>query len=148
MATVNITKRISENHILAISIGLVYLWFGALKYFPDLSPAESLAKDTIHILTFGLIPENVTIILLAIWETIVGLGLILNIYRRPMIVIALAHLALTFTPLILFPDLSFNGSPFYLTIVGQYIFKNIIIIAALLTLYRMSGRSRILTGSI
>jgi hypothetical protein len=60
----NFKKQILGNHILAISIGLVYLWFGGLKYFPHLSPAENLAKNTIYMLTFGNIPSNVSIILL------------------------------------------------------------------------------------
>jgi hypothetical protein len=41
----------------------------------------------------------------------------------------------TFTPLIFFPELSFNYAPFTLTLVGQYIMKNLIIIVALLILY-------------
>lgn len=92
-------KQITNNHILAITIGLVYLWFGGLKYFPGISPAEELAKKTIDMLTFSFIPSNVSIILLAIRETLVGLLLILNLYRRPIIIIALVHLAFTFTPL-------------------------------------------------
>jgi hypothetical protein len=45
--------------LLRISIGIIYLWFGALKYVPQLSPADQLAKDTIHVLTFGLIPDPI-----------------------------------------------------------------------------------------
>jgi len=130
-------KQISNNHILAITIGLVYLWFGGLKYFPGLSPADELAKNTINLLTFSYIPSNVSIILLAIWETLIGLLLILNLYRRPAIILALVHLAFTFTPLFLFPQESFENSAFTLTLLGQYIIKNIIIIGALLTLYKI-----------
>jgi uncharacterized membrane protein YphA (DoxX/SURF4 family) len=133
----NFKKQILGNHILAISIGLVYLWFGGLKYFPHLSPAENLAKNTIYMLTFGNIPSNVSIILLAIWETTVGLLLILNIYRKQAIVLALVHMVFTFTPLLFFPEQSFSDAPMGFTLIGQYIFKNIIIISALLTLYKL-----------
>lgn len=127
-------EQITGCRFLAISIGLVYLWFGVLKFFPHLSPAEDLAKNTITILTVGLIPPNVSIILLAIWETVIGVFLILNIYRRPIIILALVHLLFTFTPLMFFPKDSFN-LPFVFTLLGQYIFKNLIIIAALIILY-------------
>lgn len=131
-----IKEQILNNHILAITIGLVYLWFGGLKFFAHLSPAEDLAKNTIEVLTFGFIPTNIAIILLAIWETFIGAFLILNMYRKPVIILALVHMFLTFTPFIFFPNLSFNHSPLVFTLLGQYIFKNVIIIGALLTLYK------------
>ncbi len=131
-------EQIKKNQILAITIGLVYLWFGGLKFFNHLSPAEDLAKTTIDVLTFGLISSKISIILLAIWETIIGVLLILNIYRKPVIILAIIHLVFTFTPFLFFPNLSFNNSPLVFTLLGQYIFKNIIIIGALLTLYKQS----------
>jgi len=120
--------------LLSISIGLVYLWFGILKFFPHLSPAEDLAKNTITILTGRLIPQNVSIMLLATWETLIGVFLVFNIFRKPIIILALVHLLFTFTPLMFFPDDSFEF-PFVFTLLGQYIFKNLIIIGALITLY-------------
>jgi uncharacterized membrane protein YphA (DoxX/SURF4 family) len=129
-------NHLSNNQILGISIGLVYLWFGILKFFPDMSPAEDLAKNTIDALTFHLIPANISIILLAIGETLIGLLLIMNIYRRQVIIITLLHLSCTFTPLFLFPNQSFTIAPIAFTLLGQYIFKNIIIIGALLTMYQ------------
>lgn len=132
-----LVKRLSNNNLLAISIGLAYLWFGLLKFFPGLSPAEELAKNTIDALTFGLIPTNISIILLAIWETLVGTLLVLNFQRRFAIRLALVHLAFTFTPLFLFPEVAFSEPPFYFTLEGQYIFKNLILVAALFYLYRL-----------
>ncbi len=134
-----ICKNINKTRMLAVSIGLVYLWFGALKFFPGLSPADALAKDTIHYLTFGLIPDQVSIILLAVWEVLVGLCLILNWQVRSVVTLALVHILMTFSPLLFFPELSFNGAPFTLTLVGQYIMKNIIIISALLMLYPVNN---------
>ncbi|MEZ4811408.1 MAG: hypothetical protein R2819_13705 [Allomuricauda sp.] len=130
-----------KSSFLAISIGVVYLWFGALKYFPGLSPAEGLAKNTIHVLTFGLIPDNVSIILLAIWETAIGLLLILGLFRKTTVILTLVHMVLTFTPLLFFPNDTFNDGPLYLTLLGQYIIKNLIIIAALLKLVEVDVKS-------
>ena len=33
--------------ILRVSLGVVFLWFGFLKFFPGVSPAQNLAGDTI-----------------------------------------------------------------------------------------------------
>lgn len=134
-------KQTARNSLLAISIGLVYLWFGALKFFPDLSPAEGLAKNTIHVLTFGLIPDEVSIVLLALWETWIGLFLIFNVARKTVVLLALVHIVFTFTPLLFFPDQVFNEGPLYLTLLGQYIIKNLIIIAALLSLLHIDVKS-------
>ncbi len=132
--------NISYSNILSISIGIAYLWFGALKYFPNQSPAEDLAKNTIDVLTFSLIPSNVSIILLAIWESLVGVLLIMNIYKRVAILLAIVHMTLTFTPLFIFPEQMFINMPFQLTLVGQYIIKNIVIIVALFSLYNLSTK--------
>ena len=131
----NLKHKTSSNQVLAISIGVVYLWFGTLKYFPGVSPAEGLAQNTISALTFNLIPSSVSIILLAILESLVGLLLILNVYRRGIVVIALIHIVFTFTPLFLFPKQVFVDVPFQLSLLGQYIIKNFIIVSALLILY-------------
>lgn len=121
-------------NLLRISIGVIYVWFGALKYFPNLSPADQLAKDTIHLITFGLIPSGVSIILLAIWETALGFVLIVGVWKRAVFYILLLHMVCTFVPLFFFADVSFTALPYAFTLVGQYIMKNLIIIAAALVL--------------
>lgn len=138
MQTTTLTKT-SDRYLfryLGISIGIIYVWFGALKFFPAYSPAETLAIDTITSLFGGLIPAKMAILLLASWEVGVGLLLIFNLFRKPVVLLALAHMVLTFTPLFLFPEASFTG-PFCFTLVGQYIVKNLVIIGALLILYRL-----------
>ncbi|MEO2053001.1 MAG: hypothetical protein ABGX00_14685 [Allomuricauda sp.] len=137
------TKKLNNDRLISVAIGLVYLWFGALKFVPHLSPAEDLARNTIDHLTFGLINERLSIILLAIWEVGLGLLLIFNLFKRTAIYIALAHMVLTFTPLIFFPNETFGQGPFVLTLVGQYIIKNLIIIAALLSLRPSPKESRV-----
>ena len=126
--------RINKYRLIAISIGIIYLWFGMLKFFPELSPADALAKQTINFLTLGFIPEQFSFLCLATFEVIIGLMLVLDIKLRIAITAALLHLLFTFVPLF-FPDVSFSGGPFVLTLVGQYILKNIVIISALLFIY-------------
>jgi len=118
-------------YVLRLSIGIIYIWFGVLKFFPGVSPAEELAKETIHLLTFRLIDPDLSLLLLAIWETAIGILLLIGIYSKWVIRIVLVHMICTFTPLFLLPALSFTAAPFSLTLVGQYIIKNIVIISAL-----------------
>lgn len=120
--------------VVPISIGLVYLWFGTLKFFSGLSPAESLAKNTIEQLTAGLIFPDVSIILLAIWETAIGIFLIFNLWYRLALKLAFVHIVFTFSPFLFFPELVWTEAPFGLTLVGQYIVKNIIILGVLFVL--------------
>ncbi len=85
-------------NLLRISIGIIYVWFGLLKYFPNLSLADQLAKDTICLTTFCLIPNTEFIILQATWETILGFLLIANIWQRVVFYALLLHLLDTFIP--------------------------------------------------
>ncbi|WP_111309426.1 doxx family protein [Confluentibacter sediminis] len=132
-------SNINKNRLLAISIGIIYVWFGLLKFFPELSPADGLAKHTITLLTFGLIPENISIIMLAILEVGIGLSLIFNFQLKIVVSVAIIHLILTFIPVLFFPEVSFAKAPFVLTLVGQYIIKNIVIISALLFIYPLDN---------
>lgn len=126
--------------LLRISIGIIYLWFGVLKFFHGYSPAEDLAINTINKLTFGLIPEPLNIILLAGWECALGILLISGKWLRTALVLLFIHMACTFTPLLFFPSVSFKYAPYGFTLVGQYIMKNIIIICAALIIW--PGRER------
>lgn len=135
-------KKSLNNKLIAISVGLVYFWFGALKFVPNLSPAEDLAKNTIHKLSFGFIPDEFAITLLAIWEVGLGLLLVFGLFRRQAVILALAHIVLTFTPLFFFPSDVFGEETLSLTLVGQYIMKNIIIIAALISIYERKTVSK------
>ena len=122
--------------IIPLAIGLVYVWFGALKFLPGLSPAENLAVSTIHELSLHLFSDQLALILLAIWEVSIGVLLIFNLYKRAALYLALLHIVLTFTPFIFFPELVFTQAPFGLTLVGQYIVKNLIILGVLVVLIK------------
>lgn len=137
-------KKIRHLQIIPVSIGLVYLWFGSLKFFTGVSPAEQLAKDTIHHLTAGLLPPDISIVLLAIWETLIGVLLITNLWSRFALNIALVHIIFTFSPFVFFPELLWTDAPFGLTLLGQYIIKNIIILGVLLVLLWKARNDRLL----
>jgi uncharacterized membrane protein YphA (DoxX/SURF4 family) len=69
-ADVRLTSWMAEYGVvvLRISLGIVFFWFGVLKFFPGLSPAQDLAMRTIGLLTFGLVPPQVSIPVLAAWN--------------------------------------------------------------------------------
>ncbi|MFP4489098.1 MAG: DoxX family membrane protein [Bacteroidales bacterium] len=116
--------------LLRWSIGLIFLWFGLLKYFEGLSPAQDLAIKTISIVTFGLIPDALIIYGLATLEVLIGLGLIFNIFMRITLLLLFFQMAGTFLPVFLLPGEVFNVFPYSLSLEGQYIVKNIVIISA------------------
>jgi uncharacterized membrane protein YphA (DoxX/SURF4 family) len=116
--------------ILRVSLGLVFFWFGLLKFFPGLSPAQDLAMRTIGILTFGLVPANVAIVILAIWECLIGIGLIFNLFMRATLLLLWLQMLGTITPIFFFPNEVFTRIPYAPTLEGQYIIKNIVLISA------------------
>ncbi len=131
---VQLTRWMARHGIdlLRISIGIVFFWFGFLKFFPGLSPAQDLAINTIDLLTFGLVPPVVAIYVLATWETIIGLGLIFKKYLRLTLLLLFAQMVGTVTPLALFPHDVFTAFPYGLTLEGQYIVKNIVLVSGAL----------------
>ncbi|MBU6343296.1 MAG: DoxX family protein [Bacteroidetes bacterium] len=124
---------ISDHSIrlLRIAIGINYFWFGILKFFNGLSPAEDLAKNTIRVITFGLIPDDVNLMLLAIWEVGIGVLFLSGYFTRFAAWAAVVHMVFTFLPLFFFPEVSFTHAPYGFTIVGQYIVKNLVFLAGL-----------------
>ena len=116
--------------ILRVSLGINFLWFGALKLIPGLSPAEGLATNTIEILTFGLIQPEVSIIILAVWEVLIGIGLITGWFLRITLFLLLGQMIGAMTPLLLFPTETFTHFPYAPTLEGQYIIKNLVLISA------------------
>ncbi len=134
--TENKNNRLNPLTILRLSIGIIYLWFGVLKLFYGFSPAEQIASQTIHQLTFGLLPDHMAIDLLAIWECSLGLFLIMCKWMRFVLNMMFIHMACTFMPFLLFPHLTFMHLPYDFTLLGQYIMKNIIIISSGLVLWQ------------
>jgi len=120
--------------LLRIGLGIIFLWFGLLKFFPGLSPAQDLATRTIAALSFGLVGPALSLPILATWEVLIGLGLIVGRWMRVILLILGAQMLGTITPLLLFPSEAFTLAPFAPTLEGQYIIKNIVLVAAALVI--------------
>ena len=89
--------------LLRIALGVVFLWFGALKLVPGLSPAETLAGRTIETLTLGVVPASVAVPILALWEVAIGIGLLVGRWMRVTLALLFVQMLGTITPLFLFP---------------------------------------------
>jgi uncharacterized membrane protein YphA (DoxX/SURF4 family) len=135
-----IDRRITEwmaDHgltLLRIALGIVFLWFGALKFFPGLSPAEELAGRTIEALTNGVVPRSVALPVLAIWECAIGIGLLVGRWMRAVLLLLFVQMLGTITPLALFPGETWTQFPVAPTLEGQYIIKNVVLVAAAIVL--------------
>lgn len=116
--------------ILRVCLGLIFFWFGVLKFFPGLSSAEVLATRTISTLTFGRISPGVSLPLLAAWECAIGLGLLSGRLLRATLALLVAQMAGTFLPLVFFPNETFKVFPFVPNLEGQYIIKNLVLVSA------------------
>lgn len=127
--------------LLRVSLGIVYLWFGLPKFVPGLSPADALAEKTISALTADLITGHTATVLLAVLETSIGVGLLTGWFLRLTLVALLAQLAGTFTPLVLFSQEMWKAFP-VLSLEGQFIVKNLVFIAAAVTIAGSLQRRR------
>jgi uncharacterized membrane protein YkgB len=116
--------------LLRVSIGVVFLWFGMLKFWPGVSPADRLATETTAILTGGIITEDAARIMLAILETAIGIGMIGGRWMRVVLLLLFGQMAGTITPLVLFPELTWQAAPLVPTLEGQYIIKNLVLVSA------------------
>ncbi len=129
---IKVTRWMKNNglRLLRLSIGIIFFWFGFLKYFEGLSPAEDIATKTIDTMTFGILSEKVILYGLATWEVLIGIGLIFKIFLRETLLLLYLQMIGTFMPVFLFPDEVFAVFPYSLTIEGQYIIKNLVVMSA------------------
>ena len=116
--------------LLRISLGVVFFWFGFLKFFPGLSPAMDLAIKTIDVLTFGHVGPGLAIGVLATWESLIGLGLIFGVALRATLLLLFVQMIGTILPIFFFPHEVFTRIPYAPTMEGQYIIKNIVLVSA------------------
>lgn len=116
--------------MLRIALGLVFLVFGVLKFFPGASPIEALVEQTWSTLTFGVVSGYAALAVTAALETVVGITLVTGQFVRfGLVVLAFTFVGI-FSPIVLFfGDLFTSVGP---TLTAQYIMKDVILVAAAL----------------
>ena len=123
-------KALQPFLFLRLTLGFIYFLFGLLKFFPDLSPAEMLAGETVARLTSHAVDARQAIVLLGIAECAIGLGFLLGLRPRIVFGLFILHMIGTFLPLFVLPELMFKVAPFAPTMHGQYVLKNLVMVAA------------------
>ena len=104
--------------LLRYSLGIIYIWFGALKPL-GLSPAQELVENTVY----WFENPKTFVPILGIWEVVIGITMIIKPLIRVSIILLFIQMPGTFLPLVLFPEVCFTNFPFGLTLEGQYIVK-------------------------
>jgi uncharacterized membrane protein YkgB len=127
MAILNWMNRYGQVFLRG-SLGITFIWFGALKPF-GLSPAQELVANTVY-----FVDPEWFVPFLGWWEVAIGLGLLVRPLIRPAIALLFLQMPGTFLPLVLLPNVCFTKFPIGLTLEGQYIIKNLILIAAALVI--------------
>jgi uncharacterized membrane protein YkgB len=111
--------------IIRISLGIVFVWFGLLKVIGN-SPVYNLTSQVVYWL-----PPELFVPLLGIWEVAIGIGLLLGKPLRLILTLLFIQLGGTFLVLILRPEIAFQqGNPLLLTVEGEFVVKNLVLIAA------------------
>ena len=131
-ARVSTFMRRHGVRLLRYAVGVVFLWFGALKLFPGASPAEALVKATVP-----FVDADAFYPVLAVWEVLIGAFLLVRPGARVALLLLALQMPGTFLPLVVLPEACFARFPFeqpwdvfVLTLEGQYIVKNLVLIAA------------------
>ena len=111
--------------LLRVAVGVVFVWFGALKLFPGASPATGLIVST-----YPFLPAALFVPFVGCWEMVIGLGFVSGRLLRVTVALMYLQMLGAMSPLVLNPGAVFAQPPFVLTLEGQYIVKNVVLLAA------------------
>lgn len=111
--------------LLRLSVGVVFIWFGALKVF-DVTPVADLVADTVY-----WVDPDWFVPFLGAFEIVVGVGLISGRALRVVLGLFTLQMVGTFLVLIVQPDVAFrDGNPLLLTVEGEFVVKNLVLLTA------------------
>ncbi len=123
--------------IVRASLGIVFLWFGGLK-IAQASPVEEFVTTVL-----GRLPGGTTVIMLGWFEVILGVFFILGRALRFCMLMFFFHMFGTLSVLVVYAEACFrDGNPILLTTHGQYVIKNLVLIAAGLTVVASMRRTK------
>jgi uncharacterized membrane protein YkgB len=121
---------------LRISLAVVFIWFGALKVF-GVSPVVDLVASTVY-----WVDPDWFVPALGVVEILVGLGLAVRRLLRLVLLILAGQMVGTFLVFLLLPEIAFqDGNPLKLTVEGEFVIKNLVLLAAGMVVGASIGRS-------
>ena len=115
--------------LLRYSLAMIFIWFGLLKPL-GISPAQELVENTVY----WFDDKAAFVNLLGWWEVVIGFTMCVRPLIRISIFLLFLQIPGTFLPLVLLPEVCFTDFPYGLTLEGQYIVKNLIIISSALVI--------------
>lgn len=124
--------------LLRIALGVVFVWFGALKV-ANVTPVGDLVAGTVP-----WVDPDLFVPALGGFEVVLGLLLMSGRLVGWTCAAMIAHLAGTFLVYVMQPDVAFqNGNPLLMTTEGEFVAKNVVLITAGLVVAAWSGRRRL-----
>ncbi len=111
--------------LLRLALGIVFIWFGALKIL-GISPVQELVEKTVY-----FFPPEFFVPSLGLWELAIGIGLLLRLFLRGILFLFFLQMLGTSFVLVFHPEFTFqNGNPLLLTQTGEFVIKNLVLLAA------------------
>ncbi len=108
------------------SLGVTFVWFGGLK----LAGEPTLPTSLIAAIT-PFVDPGLSVPLVGAFEVVLGAGLLVGHRMVVFLGAAALHLSGTFLVLLLRPDVAFvEGNPLLLSVEGEYVMKNLVLLAA------------------
>jgi putative oxidoreductase len=130
--------RTAVPFLLRGSLGITFLWFGGLK----LAGEPTLPASLIAAITPSIDPD-ISVPVVGAFEIALGAGLLLGRWMPVFLGAAALQLSGTFLVLLVRPDVAFvDGNPLRLSVEGEYVVKNLVLLAATasLALYSLGPR--------
>lgn len=130
-----------------LAIGVAYFWIGALRFDPTASASEGyLPGRIVSALTRGALDWQQGAEILAYWECLIGFCLVAGVAVRFATLLMFAHALLMFVPLALWPRQIWSAFPFGLTIRGQIVLDNLVMVSCAMVLGASVPRRRAAGG--
>jgi len=109
------------------SLGVVFVWFGALKVAGATPVADLVAR------TVPWLDPSTFVLALGVVEVVLGVALVAGRRLRWVALLVVLHLCGTFLTLVTQPTVAFRtGNPLLLTMTGEFVVKNLVLITAAL----------------
>lgn len=107
-----------------VALSVVFIWFGILKPLGQSTATELVTRTVYWVDPAWFVP------LLGWWEVAIGVCMLFRPLLRLAVLLLFLQMPGTFLPLVLLPEVCFASIPFVPTLEGQYIIKNLVLIAA------------------
>jgi uncharacterized membrane protein YkgB len=124
---VRVRRTLSTVGVTALraSLGIVFIWFGLLKVF-DVSPVSELVARTVY-----WFDPDVVVPSLGVFEIAVGTLLLTGRWLRTALALFATQMLGTFLVFLVLPEVAFrNSNPIMLTVEGEFVVKNLVLLAA------------------